>query len=113
MPTASVAGVVGSADVLLKENDLGHDPYLVVGLSEEVEPDAGQPDPEGLIPGAGALDVVVVSLSSVPSRRGPVLALVITGMPSVVFFGGGVRIGDCCPVHVHADTWGPAEVAPD
>lgn len=105
MPTTSVAGVVGSADVLLEENDLGHDPYLVVRLGEEVEPDAGQPDPEGLVPGALVV-VVVVNSSSIPSRRGPVVALVITGTPSVVFFRGSVaRIGDCCPVH--ADTWGP------
>lgn len=113
----TVAGVVRSAHVLLKENDLGHDPYLVVRLREEVEPDAGQSDPERLVPGPAALVVAVVAVvnnSSIPRRRGrgPVLALVITGTPpSIVFFrGSAFRIGDCCPVH--ADTWGPAKVAP-
>lgn len=105
----AAAGVVRSADVLLEENDLGHDPYLVVRLREEVEPDARQPDPERLVPGAGALIVVVVvAVSSSSVRgRGPGLALSVTGTPGLVFSRGGsdLRIGGCCPVH--ADTWGP------
>lgn len=97
-PTSTaVAGVVGSADILLKENDLGHDPYLVISLREEVEPDTGQPDPEGLVAGAGAALAIV---PSIPSRAGPALSFFAAGTPSLVFsLGSAVRIGECSPVH--------------
>lgn len=109
--TAAGAGVVRSADELFKENDLGHDPYLIVCLRQEVEPNTGQTYPEWLIPGGAAPAVAIV----VPiTGDGPGLDLV-TDTANIVaravsFRGRPFRVGDCCPAH--ANTLGPAKVAP-
>ena len=84
-------GIVSLADILLEECDLRHDPDLVVGLGQEVQTDAGQPDPEGLISG-----VLIASsdhgavLAGFP-RRSPIFPCVVCVYDDHVF--------------VHASRW--------